>query len=282
MTTRQDFGTDNSIWIGVGVLGVGLIVLIAALFGAGSEAPELDIAAAPTSGAAASALVPGESVALAPTAVVEQVAPTAMVEESTSAEPTAVMAAGAEPTAAVVADAGAPPPHGEYPPEMIARGANLFTPCTACHGFNAMGVPGLGKNLVDSTFVSSLTDEQLLDFMITGRTTTDPMNTTGVGMPGKGGTAYTNEQMMDVIAYMRSINIAQADPAVAEAYAGSGSSETTSAEPVGTAGPTLEAPGFTPLNLSGLAVPTSAFANTEGQELVAPTPMPFGTPTPSS
>jgi mono/diheme cytochrome c family protein len=272
MTTRQDFGTDNSIWIGVAVLGVGLIVLIAALFGAGSEAPELDIAAAPTSGGAAGALEAGESVALAPTVVVEQVAPTVMVEESTSAEP----------TAAGVTDAGAPPAHGDYPPEMIARGANLFTPCTACHGFNAMGVPGLGKNLVDSTFVSSLTDEQLLDFMITGRTTTDPMNTTGVGMPGKGGTAYTNEQMMDVIAYMRSINIAQADPAVAEAYAGSGSSETTSAEPVGTAGPTLEAPGFTPLNLSGLAVPTSAFANTEGQELVAPTPMPFGTPTPSS
>jgi mono/diheme cytochrome c family protein len=272
MTTRQDFGTDNSIWIGAGVLVVGLIVLITSLFATGSEAPELELAAAPTTGAATGALESGESVALAPTVVVEQVAPTVMVEAAT----------GAEPTAAVVADAGAPPPHRDYPPEMIARGSNLFTPCTACHGFNAMGVPGLGKDLVNSTFVSSLTDEQLMDFMITGRTTTDPMNTTGVGMPGKGGTAYTNEQIMDVIAYMRSINVAQADPAVVEAYVGSGAGETTSAEPVGTAGPTQEAPGFTPLNLSGLAVPTSAFANTEGQELVAPTPLPFGTPTSSS
>ena len=43
-------------------------------------------------------------------------------------------------------------------------------------------------------------------FIKTGRPASDPANTTGVDMPPKGGNpAMTDQQIMDVIAYMRSL-----------------------------------------------------------------------------
>ena len=43
-------------------------------------------------------------------------------------------------------------------------------------------------------------------FVKTGRPASDPLNTTGVDMPPKGGNpAMTDQQIMDVIAYMRSL-----------------------------------------------------------------------------
>ena len=79
--------------------------------------------------------------------------------------------------------------------------------CFACHGFDAKGIPGLGKTLVGSTFVNSESDEQLVAFLNKGRDVTDPLNTTGVLMPAKGGNpSLTDEDLMHVIAYIRSLN----------------------------------------------------------------------------
>jgi disulfide bond formation protein DsbB len=78
--------------------------------------------------------------------------------------------------------------------------------CTACHGPNAEGVPGLGKDLTTSEFITGLSDDELLDFIKRGRDMSDPLNTTGIAMPPKGGNpALTDEQTVDIIAYLRSI-----------------------------------------------------------------------------
>ena len=89
-----------------------------------------------------------------------------------------------------------------------AKGKDLFAgTCSACHGPSGEGVTGLGKPFTTSDFVPSQSDEQLLAFLKVGRPTSDPANTTGVDMPPKGGNpALTDEQLMDIIAYIRTLH----------------------------------------------------------------------------
>lgn len=93
-------------------------------------------------------------------------------------------------------------------PDAIIAGQKIFrTVCIACHGANAQGIKGLGKPLVGSEFFNSRTDDQMLQFLLTGRPVNDPLNTTGVVMPAKGGrTNLTDEDLLNVIAYIRSLN----------------------------------------------------------------------------
>jgi cytochrome c553 len=90
----------------------------------------------------------------------------------------------------------------------VREGERIYsTTCTACHGMTAQGVPGLGKTLIDSEFINSLTDNELVAFITVGRAITDPLNTTGSMMPGKGGnTMLTESDMRHVVAYIRSLN----------------------------------------------------------------------------
>jgi disulfide bond formation protein DsbB len=92
--------------------------------------------------------------------------------------------------------------------DNIASGQQLFvTNCGACHGPTGEGLPGLGKPLTTSEFVTGLSDEDLLAFINAGRLPDDPLNTTGVAMPPKGGNpSLTDEQLRDIIAYIRSIH----------------------------------------------------------------------------
>ncbi|MFO7664122.1 MAG: cytochrome c [Chloroflexota bacterium] len=79
--------------------------------------------------------------------------------------------------------------------------------CIACHGPDGSGVEGLGKPFTTSDFTASLSDEELLAFIKIGRPMSDPLNTTGVDMPPKGGNpALTDEQILDIIAYIRSLH----------------------------------------------------------------------------
>jgi mono/diheme cytochrome c family protein len=80
--------------------------------------------------------------------------------------------------------------------------------CSACHGQDALGLKGLGKDLVHSEFVKEETDEQLLKYVNEGRTVDDPRNTTGIPMPPKGGNpALTDQQIVHIIAYLRTIHV---------------------------------------------------------------------------
>jgi len=115
----------------------------------------------------------------------------------TAVPPTAAPAEAAAPAVAAV-------PAGD-----AANGQTLFsTTCAACHGPAGEGVQGLGKDMTHSEFIAGLSDEELLAFVKEGRRIGDPLNTTGVDMPPKGGNpALTDEQLVDIIAYIRSIHV---------------------------------------------------------------------------
>lgn len=78
--------------------------------------------------------------------------------------------------------------------------------CIACHGPGGQGVEGLGKPFTTSEFVASQSDQELLEFIKQGRPIDHPDNTTGVDMPAKGGNpALTDDQIMDIVAYIRTL-----------------------------------------------------------------------------
>jgi disulfide bond formation protein DsbB len=88
-----------------------------------------------------------------------------------------------------------------------AAGEALFqTTCFACHGTDATGLPGQGKDLTASTFTQGLSDGEFVEFVKNGRKITDPLNTTGVDMPPYGGNpALTEQDLFDIVAYVRSL-----------------------------------------------------------------------------
>ena len=89
----------------------------------------------------------------------------------------------------------------------ISRGKSLFAQgCNACHGDNARGRPGLGKDLVHNPFIKSQADGQMLAFLKRGRDVTDPLNTTKIPMPPKGGNpALNDKQLTDLVAFLRGL-----------------------------------------------------------------------------
>ncbi len=129
-----------------------------------------------------------------------------------------------EPTTPVVSAATATPEPEPEPLETETAGSEgqeQFTQiCAACHGPDGAGLPNLGKDLIESEFVGGLTDEQLLDYIKTGRGVDDPLNTTGVAMPPNGGRPdMSDDELFSIIAYMRVINTkAGADSAEATQY----------------------------------------------------------------
>ncbi len=93
-------------------------------------------------------------------------------------------------------------------PAQVAAGEQLYqTTCAACHGFNALGIPSLGFPLIGNEFVNEMTDDEFHDFLVVGRPATDPANTTGVAMPARGGNpSLTDEDLYNIVAYIRSLN----------------------------------------------------------------------------
>ncbi len=89
----------------------------------------------------------------------------------------------------------------------IASGRAIFhTSCVACHGQEGVGIAGNGKALANNAFVQSLDEDGLFEFISKGRAPTDPLNTTGIQMPPKGGNpAMSEDDILDVIAYLRTL-----------------------------------------------------------------------------
>ena len=112
-----------------------------------------------------------------------------------AAAPAAEPATPAEPVAAVPAT-----PSAEHGQQLFA------TTCTGCHGAQGQGIPHLGKDLQTSTFVAGLNDAQLADFITQGRAASDPLNTTHIAMPPKGGNpALSSQDIADIVAYIREL-----------------------------------------------------------------------------
>ncbi len=95
----------------------------------------------------------------------------------------------------------------EAPAGDAEAGKEIFTStCSACHGPVGEGVPGLGKDMTASEFISGQSDEELVEFVKIGRDPSDPLNTTGVAMPPKGGNpALSDEDLLNVVSFMRSL-----------------------------------------------------------------------------
>ncbi len=93
-------------------------------------------------------------------------------------------------------------------PSAVKAGKITFMMvCAACHSPKATGIKGLGKPLIGSVFFNSHTDAELLSFLQKGRPVNDPLNTTGVMMPARGGRpSLTDNDLTNVIAYIRSLN----------------------------------------------------------------------------
>ncbi len=108
---------------------------------------------------------------------------------------------------AVAAEPTAVPPT-EMPAGDAAAGEQTFTQsCSSCHGVDAKGVPGVGKDLTSGDFIPNLSDDEFLTFVKSGRPSGDPNNTTGIDMPPKGGNpALSDDDILDIIAYIRSIH----------------------------------------------------------------------------
>lgn len=89
-----------------------------------------------------------------------------------------------------------------------ANGKVLFDgTCVSCHGADAKGLPGLGKDMTTSEFIKGTGDQDLLAFVKVGRPVSDPANTTGVDMPAKGGNPSLSDQdILDIIAYIRTLS----------------------------------------------------------------------------
>lgn len=114
--------------------------------------------------------------------------------EEKAEAPSAAPAAQQEVAAALVGDAA----HGKDVYGIL---------CIACHGPEAQGVQGLGKNLVTSEFIGQQTDAQMVEFIKKGREAGDPLNTTGIAMPPKGGNpALSDQEIADIVAFLRSIH----------------------------------------------------------------------------
>ncbi|MBI5157049.1 MAG: cytochrome c [Acidimicrobiia bacterium] len=89
------------------------------------------------------------------------------------------------------------------------RGFELYRGgCIVCHGEGGVGIEGLGKSWIGTTFINESTDEELIAFLLVGRPTDDPLNTTGVDMLPKGGNnALTEDDLRDLVAFMRTLNL---------------------------------------------------------------------------
>ena len=108
--------------------------------------------------------------------------------------------------ALLLAACGGGPAEPAYEPETIALGEQEYLKtCSACHGQDLRGIENLGRTLIGSEFVQEKTDAELLEYVKEGRAVDDPLNTTGIAMPPKGGNpALTDGQINAIIAYSRS------------------------------------------------------------------------------
>lgn len=89
-------------------------------------------------------------------------------------------------------------------------GRRLFLgTCMSCHGSRGEGLPGQGKSLIANEFVGGLDEAKLLSFVKVGRQPWDPLNTTKVQMPPRGGNPMlSDDDLRDIVAYVRTLQTA--------------------------------------------------------------------------
>ncbi len=111
---------------------------------------------------------------------------------------------------------GALPAEPVLDKELVSKGRDVFqVSCSACHSGSGLGKSGLGKDLVHSDFVCDRSDAALTEFITKGRAVNDPLNTTKVAMPPKGGNdSLKEEDIRHVVMYLRGLQDPRRMPAL--------------------------------------------------------------------
>ena len=96
---------------------------------------------------------------------------------------------------------------GTYDAEMIDAGGQIYnTYCTVCHSSDSVNA-GLGVNLENNEYIMLHEDDELIEFITVGRLPWDEDNTTGMTMPAGGGNPdLTDEDLLNIVAYLRTLN----------------------------------------------------------------------------
>ncbi|MDX2192082.1 MAG: cytochrome c [Gemmatimonadales bacterium] len=119
-------------------------------------------------------------------------------------------AAGAQRVGPYKAGAGADVPTAQaaISPELIAKGKTVFTSsglCFACHGMNAEG--GVGPKLVGHTFLhSGGSYDEIVTFVMNGVEPAKAKYGAKSGMPARGGSKISDDDVKAVAAYVFSIS----------------------------------------------------------------------------
>jgi mono/diheme cytochrome c family protein len=95
-----------------------------------------------------------------------------------------------------------------YDPAEIEIGREIFRlNCASCHGDSGAGDTGIGVRLVNNSYILYHEDDELVEFLTTGRLPWDTDNRTGMTMPAKGGNPnLTEEDLRYLVAYLRTLN----------------------------------------------------------------------------
>jgi cytochrome c5 len=90
--------------------------------------------------------------------------------------------------------------------DLAGEGEDYYAQsCVGCHGTDAKGITGIGKDLTTG-WVPSASDDEVLETILRGRDTSDPLNTTNIPMPPKGGNpALSSDDVTAILAFLRSI-----------------------------------------------------------------------------
>lgn len=86
---------------------------------------------------------------------------------------------------------------------MLAGKLVYENTCMVCHGPDGQGVVGLGKPVRNSGYVQESDDAELFANIAEGRMPDDPLNTSGMVMPARGAQNISDDQVRDVISYLR-------------------------------------------------------------------------------
>jgi mono/diheme cytochrome c family protein len=84
--------------------------------------------------------------------------------------------------------------------------------CRSCHGLAGEGIAGQGKDIRTSDFIYARDDAELVAFVKVGRVASDPLNTTGINMPPRGGNPMLKDpDLFNIIAYLRTFMVPNDD-----------------------------------------------------------------------
>ena len=99
------------------------------------------------------------------------------------------------------------PPAG-VTPQAIKQGEAIFKgpgQCSACHGADAKGLPGVGPSLADQHWLHGRgTYDEIVTLIATG--VSADASASGSGMPPKGGSGISDDQVKAVAAYVWSLS----------------------------------------------------------------------------